>query len=69
MVTSQNSPMIKVETSGRASGDMIQRHRETSGKRVQKIKGVSGRNITMIHIDEVTQRSRWVPKAVWALFT
>lgn len=51
--------MIKAETAGRATGDIIQRHRETSGKKVQRIKGVSGTNRhPRALIDEVTQRSR-----------
>lgn len=45
METSQDAPIIKVDTAGRAKGDVIQRHRKTSGKTVQKIRGVSGRNV------------------------
>lgn len=40
-----NTPMIKAETAGRARGDIIPTHRDTSGKKVQRIKGVSGTNI------------------------
>lgn len=45
METSQETPKIKAETAGRARGAIIQRHKETSGKMVQKRKGVSGRNV------------------------
>lgn len=52
--------MIQAETAGRARDDITQRYRETSGKRVQKIKGVSGSNIRR-HQGHLLMRSQRYP--------